>query len=473
MGDNAADNAGSQKGPGSVRRAASVLLGALLLTWPALLNRYPILYPDSITYLADGRPVARALFHHEFAGYYGMRSLIYSLVIQPFHQNVTPWPVVALQAFLAAYVLWLVVRSILSRQVVSRYLLLVALLSLFTSLSWYASLVMPDILGPLLYLSIYLLVFARDTLSLPERLAVTLIAFWAVASHATHLVLAIGLCLLLVVLRLLRCPPLEHRMKAVGEIALLAVVAAASQLALHAYLYGKPSLNGDAPPFLAARVIADGPGRWYLQQHCGEVDFALCDSADELPDNSDDFLWNPQGIWASAAGDGDDRIRREEIPFVLAVVRAYPLEQLSLSAANSWQQLAAFGLWDLCRNGWVLEAFDTALPGGKPSYLKSWQAADDLPLDFFSGVQYWVIVASLPAILVLTLLLRRFPSTRLPGLSAIILPALVANACVTGTLSNVEERYQSRTVWLLPFLAVVLFFYWRDQRKAAPQLGGQ
>ncbi len=43
------------------------------------------------------------------------------------------------------------------------------------------------------------------------------------------------------------------------------VLAAASQFALYSYLYGRPSLNGDQPPFLTARIIADGPGRWYLK----------------------------------------------------------------------------------------------------------------------------------------------------------------------------------------------------------------
>jgi hypothetical protein len=40
----------------------AVLGGALLLTWPAAYNRYPLLYPDSMGYLKNGRLVARALF---------------------------------------------------------------------------------------------------------------------------------------------------------------------------------------------------------------------------------------------------------------------------------------------------------------------------------------------------------------------------------------------------------------------------
>ncbi len=451
----------------AIRRLGAIVTGALLLCWPAFFNRYPLLYPDSITYLAAGRPVARALFLHQFSDYYGMRSLLYSLVILPFHWNDSPWPVVYFQALLAAYVLWLVARSILPRAAVSQYLLLIALLSLLTSLSWVVSLILPDVLGPLLYLCAYLLVFAAETLSRAERMAVAAIAWWAAVSHLTHLALAAGLCVLFVLLWLARYAPMKHLLRGVCELALVVVVAAASQLALHTYLYGKPLLSADSPPFLTARLIADGPGRWYLKQHCPEIDLALCESVEHLPDSADEFLWNPDGIWARAARDGDDRIRQEEARFVLSVLRAYPREELAVMAAHFWQQLSTFGLWDLGPNEWALETFDTALPGEKSNFLESWQASDELPLDFFSAVQYWAVVGSLGMIvLFVPVLLRRQPA-RLLGLSVIILTTLVANAFLTGALSNVEERYQSRVVWLLPLLAGLLFFQWAGVREEA------
>jgi len=175
------------KGWFSVWPGATVLLGAIFLAWPAFYNGFPILYPDSMTYLDDGRIVARAVFLHRFSNYYGMRSFFYSLVILPFHWNATLWPVVALQCLLVAYVLRLVVRSISPRLAGAHYLVLVLLLSLFTSAGWFSCLILPDILGPVLYLSIYLLVFARKTLSRSERIFLSLIACWGVASHATRL----------------------------------------------------------------------------------------------------------------------------------------------------------------------------------------------------------------------------------------------------------------------------------------------
>ncbi|MFY9731337.1 MAG: hypothetical protein WB723_17880 [Candidatus Acidiferrales bacterium] len=453
----------------SLARAAAILLGAMLMMWPAIFNRYPLLYPDSVTYLQDGSPVARALFLHQLSDYYGMRSFIYSLGILPFHWNTTLWPIVALQALLTAYIVWLVVRSILPRRTVLWYLALVAFLSLLTSASWFVSLIMPDILGPVLYLSIYLLVFARDTLSRPERIGAAAIACWAVASHATHLMLATGICLLLTALwAIFRNGFMSGRLKALGELAAIVMIAVFAQVALNSYLYGKPSLNGERPPFLTARLIADGPGRWYLEQHCSKTQFAGCGRLRDLTDDSDQFLWADDGVWKTSSSEVRERIRREEIPFALATLRAYPRAELSISEASFWQQLNSFEI-GFDPNDWMVQQFDAAFPAGKARFLQSRQVANDLPFDFLSMIQNWTVVASLALIVFFGILLWRRWTFRLIGLALVIIPAVLANAFVTGVLSTVEDRYQSRVVWLVPFLAAILIFAWLTSLRTAPR----
>ena len=172
----------------------------------------------------------------------------------------------------------------------------------------------------------------------------------------------------------IHAPPLESR-----EAGMIVLFAAASQLVLHNYLYGEPSLNGERPPFLMARIIADGPGLWYLQQHCGEVKFVLCDHLHDLPESPDDFLWGANGIWQNADEATEKRLREEEMPFVLATLRPYPPAQLSKSAANFWQQLQAFGLNLFGPNDWALEKFASVLPRDRSRYLASRQEQGALP----------------------------------------------------------------------------------------------
>ena len=452
-------------------RLAAVLLGALALAWPAFYNGFPLLYADSMTYLDDGRIVARALFLHRFSDYYGVRSFFYSLGILPWHWNITPWPIVALQCLLVAYVVWLVARSVSPPRPVACYLLLVLLLSLLTSAGWYADFIMPDILGPVLYLSIYLLAFARETLSRAERPALYLIAFWGITAHATHLLLAGGLCVLLVLFAAFERRPLAACFRAAGEVASIVAVAAAAQMALHGYLYGKPSLNGQRPPYLMARVTADGPGRWYLEQHCPQLHWAVCNHLNTLTADSDDFLWASGGLYDSSSSAERLRIDREEMPLVLAAVRAYPREQFLKSSANFRDQLLAFGLYGFDSSPWILEQFDKVLPRARSSYMESRQARDALPLDQLTDIQWWTIVASLAAIVVLIPLLWRRHSRRLAGLSLIIVAVVVANAFVAGVLSGVDDRYGCRVIWLIPLLAGMLLLDWLSQRETARRAG--
>ena len=453
-------------GKGRVRggRLAAVLLGALALAWPAFYNGFPLLYADSMTYLGDGRIVARALFLHRFSDYYGLRSFFYSLGILPWHWNLTPWPVVALQCFLVAYVVWLVVRSISPFRPITCYVILILPLSLLTSASWYAVFIMPDILGPVLYLCVYLLAFARDTLSRTERLALYLIAFWGATAHATHLLLAAGLCVLLAVFAAFERRPSPGRFRAVGEVASIVALAAAAQMALHGYLYGKPSLNGERPPYLMARVTADGPGRWYLEQHCPQLHWAVCSHLKALTSDPDDFLWAPEGVYDSSSSAERAQIDQEEMPLVLAAIRAYPREQLLKSAGNFRDQLLAFGLYGFDSSPWIREQFNDVLPRARSSYLESREARDALPLDLLSDIQWWTVVASLGAMGMLIPFLWRRHSKRLAGLSLVIVSMVVANAIVTGVLSDVEDRYECRVIWLIPFLAGIFLLDALQQR---------
>jgi len=459
--------------PRRIGRAIAVVAGAAMMLWPALCNGYPLLFPDSISYLGDGRWLARILLLRGAKGYSAMRSEIYSLGIFPFHWNVTAWPIAAMQAMLASYVLWLVVRSLGGRRVELKFLTLVGMLSVTTSVGWYACFVMPDMLGPVLYLTIYLLVFARETLSVREQCAVCAIAGWAMGSHCTHLALACGLCVLLGLLLWMGWPAMRARGRGVAWVAAIALLMAGMQMALHGYLYGEPSLNGKRMPYLTARLVADGPEGRYLQQHCGERRWAMCAWVGNLPATDDEFLWADGGVWQNASSDQQERILREEIPLALATVRAYPRAQMRVSLDNFGEELVNFGLWDFDPNAWIASHIDTVMPGAGAHYLRTRQAQSRLPNEFFSKVQQWVVMASALAIVAGVPLLWIRRRWRVLGLAAIVVPAVIANALVTAVLSEVESRYQSRVIWLVPLTAGLMALEMLRQGREDEVAGGE
>jgi hypothetical protein len=457
-----------------IRRASTSLLTLLtlpLLVWPALVNRYPLLFPDTLDYLAEGRPTLHALFHahHPFGG---MRSAIYSLGIYAFHLNRTPWPILALQAGIVAYIVYLTVRSIRTRYAFANTLLILAALSILTSLSWYISLLMPDILGGPVYLAIYLLAFARPTLSRAEQGIVAALAIFCATSHSTHLLIAIFLCILLAALKLLTLRSTHWRCTAPKLALLTSVIATAIllQLSINARLFGHASLDGNRPPYLEARIVADGPARLFLQQHCSQLDWLLCRNLSQLPTDDDAFLWADGGIWPSATPTEQIELRREELPLALATLRAYPRQQLAASASNAWQQLSGFGLDDFDNNNYMQSNLNTVLPNARASYDRSLQAHDATPWYPFTIVQNFIVAASLIAILALLPQAVRRLDTRLLGLTTIVLTAVILNAVITGVLSEVDSRYQARIVWLIPLLAALSLL--AHKRAPAPEEAG-
>ena len=361
------------------------------------------------------------------------------------------------------------VRSFVAHRTAGYYLILMMFLSLLTGMGWYASFIMPDILGPVLYLSIYLLVCAPETLSRGERIALYPMGVWAITGHATHLPLAVALCALLALISACQGRDFLRRARGLAEVAAMIALAAAAQIALHGYLYGKPTLNGERPPYLMVRIIADGPGRWYLEKHCASEQWVACKRAAGLSDDANSLLWDADGFYDGATDEEADRLAEEETPFVLAAVRSYPREQFLRSAANFGEQLTTFGLFGFHPNDWTLEQFNEAMPAARASYLRSRQARNALPLRLLSTIQLYAVLVSLAAMAVLIPLLWRRHSPRLAGLSLVIVSVIVLNALLTGVLSGPDDRYQGRVIWLVPLLAGIYLMDWLVQRKASEE----
>jgi len=445
-------------------RLCAVLAGAVVMSWPAIYNRYPLLYPDSVSYLGDGRPIARALFLYEFSDYYGFRSLIYNLGIWLLHWGITPWPVVAFNALLTAYMLWLLVRALAPSRTLAAYSGLVILLSLLTGLGWIVGWIMPDIFGPILYLAVLLFVCARDSLSVFERWAVCVIAWWSAASHLTHLMLAGGLCVVLLATQAIAERSIRKTLRPIGLVLAILAAAALSQVALNRYLNGELSLNSNRPPYYLARVVVDGPGRLYLQRHCGELRSAICAQLNELPETDDDFLWGENG-WGAADTEQQKLWQREEMPVVLGTLREYPWEELKLSARHFREQFLLYTLYSYSASPWVAENMESTMPGQGVPYAHSRQAQKTLHEDFFSNVQEWTVRVSLVVIAAGLLIARRRMPRQLVALTVTVAFVVIANAAMTGILSEVDERYQSRVIWMVPMLAVLYMVRWLEARS--------
>ena len=89
-----------------------------------------------------------------------------------------------------------------------------------------------------------------------------------------------------------------------------------------AYVQAKTGDELRRPPFLAMRVIADGPGREYLRAACGKngVDWTLCQFKSRPNVDSQDMLWSDdrsKGIFNVTTFENRLKMEQEESGFVL------------------------------------------------------------------------------------------------------------------------------------------------------------
>ncbi len=447
-------------------RALAVALGTLALCWPALWCGYPFLHVDCITYLASGRHVILLLLGRSLSTDY-LRSEIYCAGIYLLHWNKSVWPIVAFDALLTAWTLWLTVRALLLRRP----------LRLCTTASWCVCDVLPDSLGAVLYLGLFLLVFARETLRSWETLTLSAVACWAVTTHPTYVPIVFGLCVMLALSAWLRWRPMQGRGRGLLQVTGIVLLGMAAEAGVHARIFGKPSLMGPHQPYLMARIIADGPAHDYLREHCATLQWVICKSVDKLPWSEDDFLWSPDGIYANATPAQKQELGREELPLIRGTLRAYPLRQARISFRNFTAQLADFSIaGKVYENAWMISMCDLVIPGMRAKFLRANERGEALHRPLFATVQKVVVDLSAVATLLLQPWVwrsRQRPEvSRLLSLSIVVVYIVLVNAAVTGVLSGVSARYEGRVIWLLPMLAYLLLVRWRTREPVEAAAGG-
>ena len=308
-----------------------------------------------------------------------------------------------------------------------------------TTLPFYASQIMADVTAGWLIL-IACLVALRPAMGGWTIVALLTLAFVSIASHYSHVPLGMALMPALGLLLLVR-----RRWGLAVAVQLPLVLAMGLNVAVGKLTTGGVSLAPARLPILLARTLADGPGVEYLEEACPEAGWTLCEVYDEFPTSVRDTLWGPDSIANRATVEQRRAIAREEVPVVLAVLRARPVEQGAALARNAVAQLGMIGMRDLRRTEITIEGHREVevelerLPRG----------ADVLVLE---RVQWGAVALGLLGLAVA--LWRGGPGVR-PAIALLAL-GLAANAVVCGGLSAPADRYQGRLIWTLVLLGLAL-----------------
>ena len=439
-----------------------ILVSALILCTAGFYNRYPLLYPDSFEYIDAGEHIWNAL-RSGTPGYFGQRSPFYSLFVYLLYQHHSLWFVILGQSLIMSYLIWLSFKQILPTFDDLHFPLIIILLTLFTSVSWYTSFLMPDIFAAVLILGIFNLGFDDSTISTFQYAILAAIVILAITVHTSHLMLIPMLLIGVIVIHLKIQTPL--RIWRTVSIRLLTTIVTSIALMLTStyFLYGKFGLVGPHPPFLLARIISDGPGKIYLKEHCVRHDYAVCKYINVLPKYFGPLLWGPKSIMKLASKEDTQRIREEELQVVLGAVRTYPWKQLKASAKNFVKQCLMIG------PNYFTRSIDSNAIDFFPiigtKHFRSRQYLKTLPPRFLRILQCITVLVAIFICFFIVLRLGKLLPNKLFALTVLIVIGLLGNNLITGAISQPNGRFQSRIIWLVPMLSILFVFVWAYNKQ--------
>lgn len=456
----------------SLRGVAVALLLAVGLSWPMLLVTAPLGFFDTVAYLSSGEAtVDRALSailpdapsadpdvgdaqEDEAKSARQLRSFVYSAFL--YLASLAPGRLVLATITQTAATLLVLFAFVTAEPRIRTALAGGVVLAGVTTLPWYASYAMPDILAAAIILYFALLAFGIRQVGRGWRVAFGLFATFAIVSHYGHIPLAFGLMLA----ALATCALRRSLTVAVAAMAVLPVMLAAGlNLTASAVVLDGPSLAPKRLPILLARAIDDGPAAWHLRDACPEAGYAICDIfPDGVPEDISSFLWSDEGIRSASAAELD-AIREEEFRIIWNAFRAYPVHQLSSFAGNVGLQLVSVGTMDV-------NPLERSEAGG--GYASTVRMRDDYPaLQAFDHVTFWGTLAAT------TLAVIVWATGALPRGAGwaigVCLVGILGNALIFGGLSAPVDRYQSRVAWVFPAL---VFALWINRRGCPLQSGG-
>jgi hypothetical protein len=388
------------------------------------------------------------------------------------------WAVLTTQAVATAWIIW---RAATHAARAHRFEVGITIVtfSTFGAGAWFVTgFVMPDIYAGVAVICVALLFAYADRMSSLERVALAAILAASAMFHPTHLPIAAALTLVGIgATHFLRSERRPLRVRALLATGSALGVAVALQFAFDTAQRAVLGASPKRPPFLMARLLADGPGRLYLDSVCPETaTFLVCAYRNGSFETSDQFLWSSAGeagVFQTLPVDQRLRLIEEEPRFVTAVAMHYPLRVLKSAVANAVEQFVLI---------WPAEAWiDPGVSFSAPAWsgVELFQVAPFLSL---CVANLGSCVPALPEALIassiaITLLLsfaviaahfvaarRRTTGTQAGDrayeraiiFAFLILVGLVVNAGICGVISGPLTRYQTRVAWLAVLAAGVL-----------------
>jgi len=429
-------------------------LTVLVISSPALINGYPLLYLDSHHYIAQSISLAAAK----------TTPIGYGLFIRAFSWQASLWPVIFAQSLLVSLMLYFTLRSLeMFKNLFVVHFASIAFLTLFTSLGYVSSLIMADFFAPILILSVYLL-FARNTSLAIKIFAFVTLGFASMTHFSSQMVLLAFIILLLILNRLISSYSLRSYLKR-GSLLLGAfVLGLGINYTFYLTKYQDDDTGGGKHVIIMGRLVETGVLDEYLNNNCDDHRYSLCDHKGQFPRRLTEFVWEEDSPFYKTGGWNDSEEEYNEIIYNVFTSPYYLGMFAYKGFISGLRQLVSFkvGTIKIIDGTNADNSIENNFPHEYKELLRSKQRYNENRLPFLNAAYYLMVTISIFLIMVFTLSGKKI-NTNLRNLILIILTGIFLNGMLTGAIAGTVHRFQSRVNWLIVFLGLIILVIFLKQ----------
>ena len=409
------------------------------------------------------------------------RSIFYGVVLYLSHLAGSLWVIVLLQSLLAAGCIVLTVDAI-SRAAGTRVqagsLVVIGLLMIAaTPVAYFAGYLMPDIFGGFALLATAHILFLWQNLSRPERGFWLALMAYSLLVHSVNMMMVGALTIASAMFAW--CRGMGISKYQLGGVIACLVVALLGQSAFGMAVKSMTGASPVRPPFIAMRLIADGPGYAYLEDHCATQLLIYCRVLSQSDPGSDMLLWSKDARTSLFRGLTPDEQRVsavQQTQFVRAVLADRPAEVIASAIGNTVSQVAQLDLNGFNYTRENRARFRETIPAELFEPLSQTKAYRNVmptrPIEVLSAV-----TAAL-SVLYFCFFMASARSDeavdRLRAFCLCVLAGIALNAVICGALSGPKGRYEMRLIWVLPLIAGAIAstatVHWRRSRESCEVL---
>lgn len=411
----------------------------------AFLNRYPITYADTGTYIISG-------FENTIPG---DRPVFYGWFLKFSSLQLSFWISIFFQSAILFYLGYNTFKKLLPDTDKIYYLIVSVILSFFTSYSYYASYLTADFFMAVIILS-SLHLFVLKNNSKTEFLFYNLLLLYALLSHHSYLGIFLLAAAFYLFVEFIRSKKIKETINPAIHISVIVTLFLAINLITFKSIDNKWAISKGSHVLIYAKLIDIGVADRVLTEKCSEKKWNLCNYRDKKPMICD-YVWAENSPLANhMEWDKHKKECWEIINYTLTDVRH--LKTIFLhTITNTFTQFFRFEMGDIQQN--LSESYppdyaiQTKLFSDYSQFYRSKQYWGKLNFNTANIIQWLLFIISI--IVFIYSYSKSLFDTNFKKCINFTLIILFSNTLVCAALSDIIDRYQSRIIWI----PIMLFLF--------------